>query len=395
MAGAGASKYPDVGTFVLKVASRCNLDCTYCYVYRSQDQSWRDQPPLMAVETATLSAERIVEHCRQTGRRRVLVNLHGGEPLIGGTRHLGPLAAALGEVFSAADLEVSTAVQTNGLLLTDDVAAILHAHGYGVFVSMDGPPEVADRYRIDRRGQPTGRAVERHVVDLLDGPHRDVFAGILCVVDPTTDPDEVLDYLLTFRPPLIDLLLPLDNHDRPPVLGLDRYATWMQRCFDRWFELDTATRIRTFDARIMALLGHRPADDALALVIETDGSYQLDDTLKTAAEGAGHLGVDVFGTSVSEVMSDPRVQRIAHDAKDLSATCRSCGVVDVCQGGHLSHRYSSVDGFDNPSVYCAVEEQLARHVAAAISEQLPAPTAGLVRRTAIARATPVVLRSGD
>ncbi|MEU9838708.1 hypothetical protein AB0C69_05725, partial [Actinomadura sp. NPDC048032] len=30
--------------FILKIHSRCNLACDYCYVYEMGDQSWRDQP---------------------------------------------------------------------------------------------------------------------------------------------------------------------------------------------------------------------------------------------------------------------------------------------------------------------------------------------------------------
>src|SRR4051794_2027293 len=48
--------------FVVKVASRCNLACDYCYVYESVDQTWRSQPRLMTESTFTSLCHHISEH---------------------------------------------------------------------------------------------------------------------------------------------------------------------------------------------------------------------------------------------------------------------------------------------------------------------------------------------
>ena len=70
-------------TYIWKVASRCNLDCTYCYVYNSADQRWRRQPKLMSTEVARQSAIPIREHCERHGKTEAVVLFHGGEPLMG------------------------------------------------------------------------------------------------------------------------------------------------------------------------------------------------------------------------------------------------------------------------------------------------------------------------
>ena len=70
--------------FIVKVHSRCDLSCDYCYMYEMADQSRRDQPRAMSGETADLTACRIGEHARAHGLREITLILHGGEPLLAG-----------------------------------------------------------------------------------------------------------------------------------------------------------------------------------------------------------------------------------------------------------------------------------------------------------------------
>src|ERR1700677_2009639 len=70
--------------FILKVHSRCNLSCSYCYVYEMADKAWRNQPKRMASAISSKTVERIAEHVKQHGLSAVDVILHGGEPLLTG-----------------------------------------------------------------------------------------------------------------------------------------------------------------------------------------------------------------------------------------------------------------------------------------------------------------------
>src|ERR671939_380935 len=57
-----APSTPLVNTFLCKVASRCNLDCDYCYMYHHADQSWRDRPRFMSDETVTAFARNLADY---------------------------------------------------------------------------------------------------------------------------------------------------------------------------------------------------------------------------------------------------------------------------------------------------------------------------------------------
>src|ERR1700722_3738001 len=70
--------------FVLKIHSRCDLACRYCYMYQMADQSWRSRPKRMSEATLDLVASRISEHARTHSLKMVRVVFHGGEPLLAG-----------------------------------------------------------------------------------------------------------------------------------------------------------------------------------------------------------------------------------------------------------------------------------------------------------------------
>src|SRR5450759_706212 len=70
--------------FIVKIHSRCDLACDYCYMYEMADQSWRAQPRRMSPEIAEHTALRIGEHARGHRLTSIGLILHGGEPLLAG-----------------------------------------------------------------------------------------------------------------------------------------------------------------------------------------------------------------------------------------------------------------------------------------------------------------------
>lgn len=121
-----------ITSFLVKVASRCNLDCDYCYVYHHADQSWRSMPRLLSDAHQDAFAERLAEYAAAVGLRRAAVIFHGGEPLLAGVDRLVGFAQKIRS--AAPGVEVDFGLQTNGLLLTDAVLDALEAEA--IFVSL-------------------------------------------------------------------------------------------------------------------------------------------------------------------------------------------------------------------------------------------------------------------
>src|ERR1700683_1138966 len=81
--------------FIVKIHSRCDLACDYCYMYEMADQSWRTQPKRMSTAVAARTATRIAEHVRAHDLTEIALVLHGGEPLLAGPETIAGVLAAV------------------------------------------------------------------------------------------------------------------------------------------------------------------------------------------------------------------------------------------------------------------------------------------------------------
>jgi uncharacterized protein len=371
---------------VLKVHQRCNLACDYCYVYTMADQSWRDRPAVMGPGTWRAAARRMAEHAAAHGLADMRLILHGGEPLLAGADRLAALIAdfrtALGD---ATRLDVR--LQTNGVLLDEAMLATLDEHAVTVGVSLDGAAADNDRRRRYPDGRGSHAAVEDALRLLNSTRYRRVFAGLLCTVDPLTDPVRCYESLLRYDPPAVDFLLPHANWSEPPprdpASGPTPHGDWLVAAFDRWYDAPRQeTAVRLFEDVISLLLGGRSRSEQVGsspvavVVVETDGAIEQVDSLKSAYPGACATGLTVFADPFDAALTHPGVVARQIGVRALCATCRSCPLRTVCGGGHYAHRYRAGDGFDNPSVYCADMVRLIRHVRGRVAGDLRARSVG-------------------
>ena len=377
--GEGRRPRPLTG-YVLKVHSRCDLACDHCYVYEHADQSWREQPRFMAPATVRAIGERIAEHASAHDVADVSVILHGGEPLLLGTRRLRATLEELHrQVAPAARLHVR--IQSNGVLLTPDICDVLADFGVPVGISLDGDRAANDLHRRFADGSSSHDFVLRALSLLRRPQYRHLYGGLLCTADLRADPLETYAALRAESPPRIDFLLPHGNWDTPPP-GITPagtatpYAKWLLRIYDVWTAEGRPVPIRLFDSLLSTAAGGASATEWVGLdpvdfvVVETDGSFEQVDSLKTAYQGAARTGLDVFTHSIDEVAAHPAIAARQTGAAALCETCRSCPLVGRCGGGLLPHRFRSGTDFDNPSIYCAdLQELITRMEARPVSTE--------------------------
>ena len=375
--------------FVLKVHSRCDLACDHCYVYESADQSWHGRPAAISDEVISRTAERIAQHAASHRLDTVQVVLHGGEPLLAGPARLRRVATELRSALtgiSGLDLRI----HTNGVLLDEEFCELFAEHDVRVGVSIDGDRAANDRHRRYANGRSSYDQVIRAIQLLRTARFRHLYSGLLCTIDIANDPLVVYDSLMRLDPPRIDFLLPHATWESPPARppdGDEAYADWLIAIFDRWLAGGRPVQVRTFDSIISTLAGGDSLTEALGLgpavlaVIETDGSYEQVDSLKTAFDGAPVTGLNVFGHSLDAVAQHPGILARQQGLAGLCQTCQQCPVVTSCGGGLYTHRYRAATGFANPSVYCADLLKLITHVSSRLPQtapgQQPAPTHGV------------------
>lgn len=371
--------------FVVKIHSRCNLACDYCYVYEMSDQSWKNQPRTMSEPIFDYACRMIRDHAARFALPTVGLVFHGGEPLLVGHTALEYFARRAREILEPAT-RVRLGMQTNGVLIDTGFLDICARHDVEIGVSLDGDERGHDRHRKYRRGAGSYADVGAGL-RLLTGPgYRHLYSGLLCTIDIDNDPVDTYEALLAFGPPALDLLLPHGNWTTPPPARTDDptvtpYADWLITIFDRWYDAPvTETRVRLFDEIIELLLGGTGASESVGLgpiqlaVIETDGSLEQVDALKSAFAGAARIEGGTGGNALDRATADPAVIARQIGVEALGASCRACPIHRVCGAGHYAHRYRAGSGFRNPSVYCADLEKLIRHIESRVRADLHAAT---------------------
>ncbi|URM88973.1 radical SAM protein [Streptomyces sp. MRC013] len=262
---------------VFKVVQRCNLDCSYCYVYNRGDDSWRTRPTYVSEKVVRALGRRIAEHCGRHALKGFTVELHGGEPLLLGKDRMRRVLDTLRS--ECASVSLHFAMQTNGLLLDEEWLDLFGDYGVSFGISLDGPPEIADRYRTKRGGGGSTRELLRTIAGLRKtrgAVFDELFGGCLAVIDPSCDGAGLVDWFVENGFGTFDFLLPDGNRANPPhgwTGSSAPYRRFLIEAFDRWYTLgDRAPRIRTFEQMMMGRMGRKVRLDALGEICGTCAS---------------------------------------------------------------------------------------------------------------------------
>lgn len=361
-----------IDTVLVKLASRCNLNCDYCYVYQMGDESWRLQPKRMAAATVDQLAGALKRLVNRQGRPLSVV-FHGGEPLLVG---YAGFEHACSTIRSAIGTKGGIHLQTNGVLLTDAVIEICARYDVGISISMDGPAATHDRHRRDHAKRGSHAKVLGALARLrAHAQGGELLTGLLAVIDLASDPWEVYSFFKETRAPSVDFLYRDGNHDSLPPgkarVDSTEYGAWMSRLLDVYLADPTPIRIRVLDDMLKLLLGGIARKEGVGqesygiLVVETDGTIAKNDTLKSASS-ADRFDQSWTLADLDTLLSSDCFVAYHEAQKPKSAICLACPDLAICGGGMPAHRWSAARGFDNPSVFC--EDQ--RHLIAAMRAHL-------------------------
>jgi uncharacterized protein len=339
---------------VLKLTARCNLDCTYCYVFNQADRTYRRVPKAMPIDTALACLERIRRHALAHGHdRRFTITLHGGEPT------LWPLASFASflrrtEEIRAEGVDLTVGMQTNGLRLSEPLLALLDQHHVGLGISLDGPKEVNDRARVTHAGRGSYDRIMRCLERMIEAGYGHLIGGFLAVAQPEIAPAAFLDWADSLPVRRIDVLWPIEfNYDSPPwaSTSLDeywrqpRYGHWLAELFTEWWRRNDPTLyVRLFYQTVEVILGSNTHTDAIVndvldmFVVNTDGGIEYPDYFRAYADGGTRTSFNVLRGELDLLVEDPVFDFCLHLAGHLPTECTGCPCVRECGGGFLAGR---------------------------------------------------------
>lgn len=380
-----------ISTYVVKVVSRCNLNCSYCYMYNLADRTYVSQPAVMREDVTTALSKRIVSHVARHDIPTVHVILHGGEPLLLGRRRFRGWVEQVRGALEEAHVRSHFSVQTNGVLIDDEWIDLLADLSINVGLSIDGPKRFHDRHRVDHQGAGSFDDVVAAIRRLQAHPRGPrIFANVLAVINTDIPPREMFELWQFLDVPGMEINLPHANHEHRPPAGAMSYGDWMIELFDLWFEQNRPDRhVRYFENILRLLFGHPMSTDNIggrpagAIIVETDGSIEPTDAFKCCEHGLTKLGINVLRNELDDARRSSIVRAMQGGVTALCAMCHACDLRDVCGGGYMPHRFSRERRFDNPSVYCEDLQRLIRHIRQRVIESLPPEMIAMVHPSAV------------
>jgi uncharacterized protein len=359
----------------------CNLDCTYCF-FLSKEALYPGSPFRMTDETLEAYIEQLIEAHRTP---EVTVAWQGGEPTMMGLDFFRR-AVELAEKHRKPGQRIQHTMQTNAVLIDDAWAAFLKEHDFLMGVSIDGPKEIHDTYRVNKGGSGTidqvmrgWKALRRHQVDV----------NVLCTLHEA-NADQPLQVYRFFRDelgaehiqfiPIVERAtpesLPMANegwHERPggermlytqqgslvtdrSITG-EQYGRFLVGVFEEWIRHDVGrVYVQMFDVTLGAHVGqyslciHAPTcGDALAM--EHNGDlYSCDHFVEP-----DYLLGNIHDKRMLELVASPQQRAFGTDKRDtLPGYCRECPFLFACNGGCPKDRFiETPDGEPGLNYLCA------------------------------------------
>ena len=360
----------------------CNLDCAYCF-FLSKEMLYPGSRFRMADEVLEAYIRQLLEaHCTP----EVTVNWQGGEPTLMGLdffRRSVELAR-----LHANGKQVQFTIQTNGTLLDDDWAAFLAEEGFLVGISVDGPPEVHDAFRVDKGGKGSFERVLRGL-DALRA--RGVEFNTLTTLHSANAGRgvEVYRYLRDecgsrFHQyiPIIERVEETESwtswRDRPLYtqtgstvssrsITAEQYGRFLIEVFEEWVRRDVGeVFVQMFDVALANWAGEPPGlcihseTCGLALALEHTGDLYCCDHF---VEPEYRLG-NILQTPMAELVASERQRQFGLDKREtLPNYCLECDVRFACHGGCPKDRFiETPDGEPGLNFLCAGYKEFFHHV---------------------------------
>ena len=334
------------------VGSACNLRCKYCYYLEKGKFYKKEEAHLMNEESLE---EFISQYIGSQPTKEVVFNWHGGEAL------LRPLSfyekiMKLEEKYGAGR-EIANTIQTNGTLLNDEWCAFFKEHGWLVGVSVDGPPELHDKYRKNIRGESSMPALLEGI-DLLN--KHEVDWNVLATVNAANAdfPDETYDYLKNLGTPFLQFTPVVERIKKDGMLAHQseenirladfsvqpkQWGRFICRVFDKWVRTDVGkVFVQLFDATLANKMGVQAPvctmakECGSALAVEFNGDVYSCDHFVFPHYKLGNMHRDPLWKMA---MSEKQRSFGSRKSSTLPKKCRECEFLWGCHGECPRNRF--------------------------------------------------------
>ena len=367
--------------------AHCNLACDYCYYLEKQKLYQNGDKHIMSDQ---LTEVFIREYIQSQFGNEVNFTWHGGEPMIRPLSYYKKVVRWQRRYTEGK--AILNCLQTNGTLLTPEWCHFLHDEGWLVGISIDGPQDMHDAYRMKRNGGPTWEKVMQGI-EMLD--RYEVEWNAMAVVNDITAArpldfyrffrDEIECRYLQFTPVVERIRRHEDGRHLAHVMDGDEYAvapfsvtpeawgSFLCTMFDEWYNNDVGEMfVQTFEATLANWAGMTPGVCSLsdwcghAAVMEHNGDIYCCDHFVFPEYYLGNIR----NRGILDMLNSERQMAFADmKTKGLPTQCRQCRWQFACHGECPRNRFARTkDGEPGLNYLCEGYRRYFEHVAPFMEE---------------------------
>ena len=350
----------------------CNLDCSYCF-FLSKEMLYPGSRFRMADELLDTYIQQLIDAHSESPV--VEIAWQGGEPTLMGLDFFQRSVELVDHHLQPGQQPAYT-IQTNGTKLDESWATFFKEHEFLVGISIDGPREIHDTYRLTRGGRGSFDQVMRGLSHLRAG---DVDFNILTTVHDANQNrglevyrflrDECGARFLQFIP-IIERVPEPAGHSSPPwsswrdrplytqngtsvtsrSVSPEGYGRFLIDIFEEWVRHDIGeVYVQMFDTTLANWVGEQPSmcvhceTCGLALTLEHTGDvYSCDHFVEPR-----YLLGNITDRPLAELVSSDQQLQFGLDKRDtLPRYCRECEVRFACHGGCPKDRFTETPDGD-------------------------------------------------
>jgi serine-type anaerobic sulfatase-maturating enzyme len=343
----------------------CNLRCGYCFYIEKAQLFPESKTHRMSLETL----EELIRQVMRQGPTQLSFGWQGGEPTLMGLDFFRK-AVEFQQKYGRGQ-SVGNGLQTNGLLIDDQWARFLKSYHFLVGLSIDGPEEIHNHYRVNKSQKGSWQRVRDTARLLLDAG---VNVNALTVISDFAArfPEEIYQFHKDLGLAYMQFIPCLEpdpaNPARPAPfsLGAEPYGRFLCTLFDLWCSdfknSRPTTSVRYFDSLFHRYVGLPAPECTLQpecgdyVVIEHNGDVYSCDFFVDPQWRLGNIGEG----RLVDMLNSRRQNRFGGRKAILPKPCHQCPWRPFCHGGCPKNRIqNSLNQLEN--YYCKSYKQFFQH----------------------------------
>lgn len=348
---------PRVELLIFQTTPFCNIDCRYCYLPN------RKAKQRISPLTVSIAARQVAE-AGWFGDRMSVV-WHAGEPLAVGREHLERLVDACAPLQKVTNIQHS--VQTNATLLDKEFCDFFKRKRIRIGVSIDGPRDIHDRYRVTRAGKGTFDAVMRGIDRLRES---EMDFSVICVLtsDSLDRAEEMYEFFHSIGASSVGFNVDeLEGTNLSTSMDTDGYFERLSAFWDTMFRIHferRAFQLREADTLVEAIRYGEPesansqqVNPFAIITVGVDGSIGTfsPELLGQQDRRYGNFSIgNIISQGLREITANPRFQAMKAEIEAGVRRCsEECSYYELCGGGAPSNKIAERGAFDvTETKYC-------------------------------------------